>query len=386
MHNPDSMTRRVALLCLADLDALSQRYVAEVRRLPGYLTTVVGDDELYRTARQMLGTVFRLIAGESTTEELARVSAEVGRRRATQGVPLDSLLRAVRMDFRFLWEAMRAYVDDADMAEFSTEVVAIWETVETHTVNVHSGYMDEVARTSREVELERAFLLRHLLAGTGDARLRAEAADALGLRIDGTFVVAAGSPDHARRFRDLVTERLPGTPVDTLDGREFCIIDTSAGLDPKSVAALEAMPAGISPPAKGVEQLPAMWAVACELGRLVESGTAAATLERSWDKLMAARLGPVAESFARERLAPLDVLGRHDRANLLQAVRVFAGNGSVTDTAIALYCHRNTVLNRLRRFTQLTGLDPAVPRQAALIQLALAADTAATDPDGGRTD
>ena len=180
MHNPDAMARHVALLCLADLDAISQRYVAEVRRLPGYLTTVVGDDELYRTARQMLGTVFRLIAGESTAEELARVSAEVGRRRATQGVPLDSLLRAVRMDFRFLWEAMRAYVDESDMAAFSTEVVAIWETVETHTVNVHSGYMDEVARTNREVELERAFLLRHLLAGSGDARLRAEAADALG--------------------------------------------------------------------------------------------------------------------------------------------------------------------------------------------------------------
>ena len=72
---------------------------------------------------------------------------------------------------------------------------------------------------------------------------------------------------------------------------------------------------------------------------------------------------------------------RHDRANLLEAVQVFAGNGSVTDTAAALYCHRKTVLNRLRRFAQLTGLDPAVPRQAALIQLAVAADTPPPGPD-----
>jgi len=43
----------------------------------------------------------------------------------------------------------------------------------------------------------------------------------------------------------------------------------------------------------------------------------------------------------------------------------------VTGTAAALYCHRNTVINRLNRFTSLTGYDITVPSQAAAVFLAL---------------
>ncbi|NEE43896.1 PucR family transcriptional regulator, partial [Streptomyces sp. SID8455] len=37
------------------------------------------------------------------------------------------------------------------------------------------------------------------------------------------------------------------------------------------------------------------------------------------------------------------------------------------------YCHRNTVLNRLRRFEQLTGRCLTRPRDAVEVSLALAA-------------
>ncbi|MFE3757608.1 helix-turn-helix domain-containing protein [Nocardia tengchongensis] len=39
-----------------------------------------------------------------------------------------------------------------------------------------------------------------------------------------------------------------------------------------------------------------------------------------------------------------------------------------------LYCHRNTVLNRLRRIEELTGRSIAEPR--AMIELALAVEAA----------
>lgn len=47
-----------------------------------------------------------------------------------------------------------------------------------------------------------------------------------------------------------------------------------------------------------------------------------------------------------------------------------ACQGSTTFAAQRLYCHRNTVSNRLRRVEQLTGRSLSDPRQ--LVELALA--------------
>ncbi|WP_234048278.1 PucR family transcriptional regulator [Streptomyces liliifuscus] len=59
---------------------------------------------------------------------------------------------------------------------------------------------------------------------------------------------------------------------------------------------------------------------------------------------------------------------------LLETVQVhLSGSGSITDTAAALYCHRNTIQQRLNRFAELTGRDPRRPEDAALVVLALGA-------------
>jgi DNA-binding PucR family transcriptional regulator len=50
---------------------------------------------------------------------------------------------------------------------------------------------------------------------------------------------------------------------------------------------------------------------------------------------------------------------------LRETVVCFLGNGSVRATADELYCHRNTILNRLRRFREITGVDLTIPVQAA---------------------
>ena len=60
-----------------------------------------------------------------------------------------------------------------------------------------------------------------------------------------------------------------------------------------------------------------------------------------------------------------------ERDRLLDTVRRYAASGAVSEVAAELYCHRNTVLNRLRRFTELTGRDVTVPTQAAAVLLAL---------------
>jgi len=63
-----------------------------------------------------------------------------------------------------------------------------------------------------------------------------------------------------------------------------------------------------------------------------------------------------------------------ERDRLVATVRRFAVDGAVADTGASLFCHRNTVLNRLRRVAGLTGRDPTVPADAAVLLLALACD------------
>ncbi|MGB4780203.1 helix-turn-helix domain-containing protein [Microbacterium sp.] len=68
---------------------------------------------------------------------------------------------------------------------------------------------------------------------------------------------------------------------------------------------------------------------------------------------------------------PLGVCTPHERDRIVETLREYFLTGSVQQTAQRLFCHRNTVLNRLARFAELTGLDVTIPRDAATAMIAL---------------
>lgn len=58
--------------------------------------------------------------------------------------------------------------------------------------------------------------------------------------------------------------------------------------------------------------------------------------------------------------AALDASPPGECAQLERAVRVFLATGSIKETAARLYCHRNTIVNRIARFEGLVGVDLSV--------------------------
>jgi sugar diacid utilization regulator len=76
----------------------------------------------------------------------------------------------------------------------------------------------------------------------------------------------------------------------------------------------------------------------------------------------------------RRRVA--DVLMARDSSGVLVgSLRRYLATGSVPDTARQEHVHVNTVAYRLGRVRELTGLDPRVPQEAALLVLGLGLPT-----------
>lgn len=56
---------------------------------------------------------------------------------------------------------------------------------------------------------------------------------------------------------------------------------------------------------------------------------------------------------------------------ILATVDAYLKTGSIKQTAQLSFCHRNTVINRIKQFTTQSGLDITVPKHAALAIVAL---------------
>jgi hypothetical protein len=157
-------------------------------------------------------------------------------------------------------------------------------------------------------------------------------------------------------------------------GRHSVLLARWEGSDGAPVrAAFEGVRCGVGPTAHGLAEVPRRARLAGELADVTAGGPAEPrTLASAWLPLAAARLGDVGPDLVVGELGGLAGVPAAERERLVATVRRFAVDGAVADTAASLFCHRNTVLNRLRRVAGLTGRDPTVPADAAVLLLALA--------------
>ena len=102
---------------------------------------------------------------------------------------------------------------------------------------------------------------------------------------------------------------------------------------------------------------------------LTQLGVEATTLRRSWSRLSISQLCTVIDDLRSYVDAPLAAM--NDRDLIVETILAFAESGSVSTTAAKLYCHRNTVLNRIRKFEDTTGISLRTPRSQAMVQLCL---------------
>ncbi|WP_327251217.1 helix-turn-helix domain-containing protein [Streptomyces sp. NBC_01244] len=317
--------------------------------------------------------------------ELGEARAD-GELRARQGLPLDSLLRVYRVCGRLLWQVLTEAVaarDRAALPQLLPGAPALWDVVDRMADAAAESYRRaEAVRGDREREL-RGALLDALFDGGGPAGRSAEAARRLGLPERGRFAVVVldagdgawatpqgGAPRVLWRIR--------------ADG-ETGLVELGR-LPLASVTDLLAplgLRAGVSP----VVETPGELAGARRLAVLAlcaapgADGPHTALLDERLPAALVAAEPELAGRLRQVVLGPVLALAAEDRRVLLTTLGTWLTcRGSTTYAAQRLYCHRNTVSNRLRRLEQLTGRSLADP--AHVVELALA-HTAVTQRPAG---
>ncbi|MFI5865151.1 PucR family transcriptional regulator [Streptomyces sp. NPDC051546] len=340
-------------------------------------------ERVHQLLRQSVDGLVR--AARGLPPELGEARAD-GELRARQGLPLDSLLRVHRLAGRLLWQVLTEAVaahDRAALPRLLPGAPALWDVVDRMADAAAESYRRaEAVRGDREREL-RGALLDALFDGGGPAGRSAEPARRLGLPERGRFAVVVLDPGEEAR------PAAPGGAPRVLwriraDG-ETGLVELG-GLPLASVTDLLAplgLRAGVSP----VVETPGELAGARRLAVLAlraapgAEGPHTALLDERLPAALVAAEPELAGRLRQVVLGPVLALAPEDRGVLLTTLGTWlACRGSAAYAAQRLYCHRNTVSNRLRRLEQLTGRSLADP--AHVVELALA-HTAVTQRPAG---
>lgn len=354
------------------IPALASRFVARLAGLTGYRDSLP-EAELARAAETSLVLLLDALTDPVRVAALSEHARDIGRDRARRGVPVEDLVAAVRMDAPLLWEAIVAEAAVGERAALVERVAQVWGAVDEYAAACYSAYVDERVAWARTDAEARSRAVAALFEPRGAGRAEVERA-----------IRVAGVPRAARyAVAAVVGERAAaqagegGVTLHVADGMSLAlwpVIDDETQR-PEPPLALREGPGAVVLTTGGLETVGVATLSARALAIHARDGEML-TFERHWPRLVRSALpaGLDPALIIERRLAAVRPA---ERERLRATVLHHLETGSVSTTAARTFTHRNTVLNRLRRFTELTHLRLDVPIDAALVVAAWGGE-----PDG----
>ncbi|SDE99166.1 PucR C-terminal helix-turn-helix domain-containing protein [Blastococcus aurantiacus] len=386
--HPPVLAAIAAELLDADLTALagevSERLRAEepaYRRLgAGELTTDV--------AAHLDATLDRLSRDRSTVPAGDAGCATVGRRRAEQNIPLPVALRGLRSAASVLWRELAARAAARTPAEttvFLEQSGALWTVLDEQSRALATGYDEGLTALTDADRERRRLLLDALVDGRlGEWSRLGGSLTRLGLPEEGPYVAvsaeqdAAGRPALAGAEDFLAGHGVRSAWRTTLDGTvgivaigEWRTVTSIREL----LGTLATGRVGLSRSYADALQTSVAVARAMVARRCLPAGAVGVTAID--DDPVAALLASSVETsteVSRLLLGAVMELPEPEQQTLLATLATWlATNGNSTETGRLLFCHRNTVRNRLARLEQLSGQSLEDPRSVARLFVAVEA-------------
>lgn len=347
------------------VDAMMSAYVSRI--------------ESYRTAPPELMADFRegarasvfaglaILRGSVSTESLSDPLADIGRRRARQGLPLQDVLLAFQIGARTVWETLIDEVpeDAAERADLVTALMGgLLDLTAAATTSVSAAYVEESEALLADEELDLQVIVEVLSGTRGHDANLAERAERRNIDLGSiSWCVARCVPeDESGQCVRELRRALPSAAVGRLD--DVVVAFVPGEVPPKVGELSELGLASAADTADGSRRARAAARVAAYFGRDIVS----------YDEVvpLAAVLDAPDEDRAAFVEAHLGALLRDPRGeDLVASLDAFYRHGSIATAARSLYVHRHTLEYRLKRVEDLVRADLSDPVTRLLMQLAL---------------
>lgn len=358
--------RQMIELCRAtsgDVSRLIPSIVSHIREEFTEYTAVPVDEHEVHVRREVMS----LLAGLAdrlppTPSQIAQARA-LGRRRASQGVPVEAMIGAYHIGYGEMWNALLARAESYGDG-VAERLVRLVNVAWTWTRTISAAAADAHGEETRSQHAVRVSLTHRFLdalrggEGTSDEALLL--CRALSYDPDGHFqaICAAAWPDDALDRLQRRADALPGTVHSATRGASTVVLfqDTPAGVVLATIRGSyqSGSPVGVGMLRPGLTG--AEWSV-IDAERALAVGSGTTFFEHEW---LAASLSPQRRRLE-EILRPGPTTA-HAHPHLAEAVRAFADNGfSVSAAARALKVHPNTEKYRLDRWAELTGWNARTP-------------------------
>lgn len=323
--------------------------------VPEY-TTIPYSDHVMSVAGLHSLAYRRMRSLQAPTESDLQAVRALGRLRASQGVPLDSLVSACHVGQREIWETFRRGVPESS-GLVSDVAAALMARLQLVVQAISAGYREGADGLNADRHMLHRRLITELLANrvTGEVQ---EIATRVGLDPDGDFI--------AVRLRAL------GSSERLLEQVVRVLARVQAGI---CMVSNEVVVLAQGPSADRLRNLLGALNLPAKVGvGLTRRGLSGATLSLgdAAGALAAARFDGDVKVFEeawvwaclhaeRDRLEPVVSVPREvalANPHLAETVRAFADSGfSINRTAEKLFVHPNTAAYRIDRWKSLSGLD-----------------------------
>ncbi len=377
-----TVVARLAAELIDELGALTEQLVGMLRQTDeSYLAVDIED------LRRSVGENLAGFVGDLASQRSPGISSsrDTARRRAGQGVPLGSVLHAYRLGFHVIWGALadRALRRGPEWLDGLVRGSAtVWAWVDTSSEAVNAEYRDALIESARKDEQQRMLLLDALFGGRlGEWKMLGGSLPAIGLPERGPYLAVSAETPGAG------IENLPGVgPFLRRRGVSSAWrlrADEQAGLVAISqdrnvlfirdlLAEVATGRVGISPDFDDALETGRALGIAAVARRCLPPGsTGVASVDDDWAAALLAGAPEISARVVRRLLGQVVALAPEERDVLLTTLRTWLEcGGNASAAARRLYCHRNTVRNRLHRLEALSGQSLSDPRGVAGLSIA----------------
>lgn len=354
---------------LAELDALLERIAASLREeIPEYAE--LGDGaftlEIMPVSRHLVETfVACLVEDRQPTPRELAVFSHCGERRLAMGLPLESVLHAFRIGGREAYLATTALLPAEESGMVAQLSIQWMDLVDRSSSALTAGYFAASHEKLRHVDARRRELVEALLSAD-------DASEVASVSLRFSTVLASAYVPVLVHDAGSIENILRDWPSGTLAGQRGPDVLL---LVPHRLESVRPRPGTLSCWGRSAPAGAKLRDEVHHVEQLLLTALAEGQTEGAYgpDDLLVEQLllgNPrVSGSLRRGVLEALN--GRDPGGSLLATLRTFLDTGSVPETARRELVHPNTVSYRLGRVRDLTGLDPRIPKESALLVLGL---------------